>query len=57
MDGGDLELIDIEGNKVFVGFRGTCSSCPASEFTLKNYVEGKLKEFVGPEIEVEEVVR
>jgi NifU-like protein len=57
MDGGDLELIDIEGNKVFVGFRGTCSSCPASEFTLKNYVEGKLKEFVGPEVEVEEVVR
>jgi NifU-like protein len=54
-DGGDLELIDIEGNKVYVGFRGTCSFCPASEFTLKNYVETKLKEFVTPEIEVEEV--
>jgi NifU-like protein len=54
-DGGDLELIDIEGNRVYVGFRGTCSSCPASEFTLKKYVETKLKEFVSPEIEVEEV--
>ena len=54
-DGGDLELIDIEGNRVYVGFRGTCSFCPASGFTLKNYVETKLKEFVSPEIEVEEV--
>jgi len=54
-DGGDLELIDIEGNKVLVGLRGTCSSCPASGFTLKHYVEGKLREYVSPEIEVEEV--
>jgi NifU-like protein len=55
-DGGDIELIDIEGDKVFVGLRGTCSSCPASEFTLKKYVETKLREFVSPEITVEEVV-
>ena len=54
-DGGDIELIDIDGNKVYVGLRGTCSSCPASDFTLKNYVETKLREFVTPEIEVEEV--
>jgi len=54
-DGGDIELIDIEGDTVYVGLRGTCSSCPASEFTLKNYVETKLREFVSPEITVEEV--
>ena len=55
-DGGDIELIDVDGNKVFVGLRGTCSSCPASDYTLKSYVETKLKEFVSPEIEVEEVL-
>jgi len=54
-DGGDIELIDVDGDRVLVGLRGTCSSCPASGFTLKNYVESKLKEFVAPEITVEEV--
>ena len=54
-DGGDIDLIDIEGNKVLVALRGACSSCRAAEVTLKQYVEIKLKEFVAPEIIVEEV--
>ena len=54
-DGGDIDLVDVEGNKVYVGFRGTCSSCPSSEFTLKGYVQEKLREFVSPDIEVEEM--
>ncbi len=54
-DGGDLELIDVEGNKVYVALRGKCSFCPSSGFTLKQYVESKLKEFVSEEIVVEEV--
>lgn len=54
-DGGDIDLIDIEGNKVLVSLRGACSSCRAAEVTLKQYVETKFKEFVSPEIMVEEV--
>jgi NifU-like protein len=54
-DGGDIDLIDIEGNKVLVALRGSCSSCRAAEVTLKQYVETKFKEFVSPEISVEEV--
>jgi len=54
-DGGDIDLVDIEGNKVYVALRGKCSFCPSSEVTLKQYVESKLKEFVSDEIEVEEV--
>jgi NifU-like protein len=54
-DGGDLDLIDIEGSKVLVALRGKCSFCPSSEFTLKQYVESKLREFVSDDIEVEEV--
>lgn len=54
-DGGDLELIDIEGNRVYVALRGKCSFCPSSEVTLKQYVESKLREFVSDDIEVEEV--
>jgi len=56
-DGGDIDLVDVEGDKVYVGFRGTCSSCPSSEFTLKGYVQEKLREFVSPEIEVEEMTQ
>ena len=52
-DGGDLELIDIEGSQVIVALRGTCSFCPSADFTLKQYVEAKLKEFVTADINVE----
>jgi len=53
-DGGDIELIDIEGDRVIVALRGMCSSCPSAEFTLKKYVESKIKEFVSEDIVVEE---
>jgi NifU-like protein len=52
--GGDVELVDVEGNKVIVAFRGMCSQCRTAEFTLKDVVEAKLKEFVSSDIIVEE---
>jgi NifU-like protein len=54
-DGGDLELIDVVGNRVLVATRGACASCAASHLTLKQVVEAKLRELVWPELEVEEV--
>jgi len=54
-DGGDIELIDIEGNKVSVALRGHCVECPASAITLKHAVEAKLREFVADDLEVEEI--
>lgn len=54
-DGGDLELIDIQGDKVLIALRGMCSSCVSSQFTVKKYIEPKLKEFVAPELYIEEV--
>jgi NifU-like protein len=53
-DGGDIDLVDIEGNKVIIAFRGVCSQCPSSEVTLKENVEKKLKEFVSDDITVVE---
>lgn len=53
-DGGDIELIDIDRNKVYVKFLGTCLGCPSAGVTLKALVESKLKEFVDSDIEVEE---
>jgi NifU-like protein len=54
-DGGDLELIDIDGDTVFVSLRGACASCAASDFTMKQFVQQKLQEFVMPDMVVEEV--
>jgi NifU-like protein len=54
-DGGDLELIDVVGDRVLVATRGTCASCAAAQLTLKDFVEAKLKELVTPELRVEEV--
>lgn len=54
-DGGDIALIDVDGDRVLVKLRGTCASCAKSELTLKHYVESKLRELVAPELEVEEV--
>jgi NifU-like protein len=53
-DGGDIELLDVDGNHVFVKLRGTCATCKASQVTLKHTVESKLRELVTPEIVVEE---
>jgi len=52
--GGNIELIDVEGNKVLIGFRGMCAQCKVSEFTMKDVVEAKLREFVAPDLYVEE---
>jgi len=45
-DGGDIELIDVDGDFVKVSLRGACTSCSKSETTLKQYVEKKLRELV-----------
>jgi len=54
-DGGDIELIDIIGDRVLIAFRGTCAGCPSSGVTLKSSVEAKLREFVSENLAVEEV--
>lgn len=54
-DGGDIELVDFADNTVYVELLGTCSTCSASQVTLKHYVETKIKELVSPELMVEEV--
>jgi NifU-like protein len=53
-DGGDIELIDVDGNKVIVAFRGMCAQCRMAEVTMKDVVEAKLREFVSDELFVQE---
>lgn len=53
-DGGDLELIDIDGSTVQVAFRKACAGCASSGNTAR-MVEIKLRELVAEDIVVEEV--
>ncbi len=54
-DGGDIELIDIEGKEVLVSLRGSCVGCPSSQLTLKGLVERRLRDVVEPDIRIKEV--
>ena len=42
-DGGDVELVDVEGGVVKVRLTGACGGCPMASITLKNGIEALLK--------------
>jgi NifU-like protein len=48
-DGGDLELLDVEGNQVVVRFKGRCMGCQAAGYTLSG-VQERLRELVAPDL-------
>jgi len=53
-DGGDLELVDVDGNTVSVRLKGACAGCPSAHITLQRWVQAKLQELVSPDITVVE---
>ncbi len=55
LDGGDIELVDVQGDKVLVRFLGHCAGCMAARLTQDGLVEKKLREAVSPDIVVEAV--
>jgi Fe-S cluster biogenesis protein NfuA len=46
VDGGDVQLVDIEEGIVKVKLQGSCAGCPFSQMTLKNFIEKELKRSV-----------
>ena len=52
-DGGDVELVDVEGGVVKVKLTGACAGCPVASITLKQGIERILKEQIA---DVKEVV-
>jgi len=52
-DGGDLELIDVDGNRVIIALRAMCVECPMGGVTIKG-IEEKLRELVSADLLVEE---
>ena len=50
MDGGDIQLVGVEGGEVRVQLQGACAGCPGAQMTLRMGVEQRLKELI-PEVE------
>ncbi len=55
-DGGNVEVVELDGPVVKLRLQGACGSCPSSTMTLRMGLERRLKEMI-PEIsEVEQVI-
>jgi len=54
-DGGDVELVDVEGSIVKVRLTGACGGCPMSQMTLKQGIEQHVKKVVPEVLSVEAV--
>ncbi len=52
-DGGDVELVDVDGDVVRIAFRGMCAGCRSASMTRDNVIATALHEFVDPALVVE----
>ena len=48
-DGGNVEVVELDGPIVKVRLQGACGSCPSSTMTLKMGIERKMRE-ASPEV-------
>ncbi|MCT7971589.1 NifU family protein [Laspinema olomoucense] len=55
-DGGNVELVELEGPIVKLRLQGACGSCPSSAMTLRMGIERKLRECIPEIAEVEQVL-
>ena len=53
-DGGNVEVVELDGPIVKVRLQGACGGCPSSTLTLKMGIERKMRESIP---EVSEVVQ
>ncbi len=55
IDGGDVELVDVENGIVKVRLTGACGGCAMSRMTLKQGIESHVKKAVPEVLSVEAV--
>jgi len=52
-DGGDLEIVAIDGKTVRLRLKGACGGCPHATMTIKQGIERILREEIDRDIVVE----
>ena len=55
-DGGNVELVELDGPVVKLRLQGACGSCPSSTMTLRMGIERRLRELIPEIAEVEQVI-
>ncbi|MCA1993478.1 MAG: NifU family protein [Coleofasciculus sp. S288] len=55
-DGGNVELVELDGPVVKLRLQGACGSCPSSTMTLKMGIERRLREIIPEVVEVEQII-
>lgn len=54
-DGGDMEIVSIQGSLLQLRLKGACGCCPHATMTIKQGIERILREEIDPKITVEQV--
>ncbi len=54
-EGGDIELIEVKDDIVYVKLTGACGTCPMSSLTLKNWVESTMRNEI-PEVKAVQAI-
>ena len=54
-EGGDIELMEIKEDVIYVKLKGACGTCPMSTLTLKNWVETTMKKEI-PEVKAVQAI-
>lgn len=54
-DGGDLEVVKIDGKNVDLRLKGACGCCPHATMTIKDGIQRILREKIDKDIVVERV--
>ncbi|MFN5857375.1 MAG: NifU family protein [Pseudanabaenaceae cyanobacterium] len=54
-DGGNVELVEIEGPIVRLRLQGACGSCPSSTMTLRMGIQRRLMEMIPDISDIEQV--
>ena len=54
-DGGDLEIVSVEGKNVKLRLKGACGGCPHATMTIKDGLQRILREEIDTEIVIDRV--
>ncbi len=52
-DGGDLQILGLEGNTLMINYQGACGSCPSATMGTLKAIENLLREEYNPNIVVQ----
>lgn len=52
MDGGGMEIMDIEGTDILIRYHGACGGCPISESGTLVFIQQTLQDKIDPRIQV-----